>query len=348
MNGGGENPDVTASMQTLVSIPRKPEAVRGVCAVCGSPLVSDPTRKGVNICPQCHTIQKAADREFSPGSVVGDYRILKKLAQGGMGVLYLCCPLNDLSRRVVMKTLRLELGENHEIYARRFKRESELLSRLKHELIVQVYDYWSDESNAYLIMEYIDGDTLEYIRKQDLFVFDEPILIEIMLQLANALNYAWTELKVLHRDIKPSNIMVDKDNYLHLLDFGIAKSLESKETTALTIAGLGLGTPGYMSLEQFRNSSVDCTTDIYGLGATIYFLATGEPPYTGKNASAVFHEMLEHDPVPLHERNPEFSENFSQLIQQTLNRNPKKRPFSWNKLIVDLERVSGGKPPLLS
>ena len=346
MNGSGENPEVTASMPTMVSTPRGQDALRGTCAACGSPLVADPTRKGVNICPNCHTIQKATDQEFTPGSIVGDYRILKKLAQGGMGLLYLCCPVNDMSRRVVMKTLRLELGENHEVYARRFKRETQLLSSLKHDLIVQVYDYWSDESNAYLIMEYIDGETLESIRNKNQFLFDEPTLIEIMLQVADALKYAWDTQKILHRDVKPSNIMLDRNDYLHLLDFGIAKSLDTQETTALTIAGQGLGTPGYMSLEQFRNTAVDCTTDIYGLGATIYFLATGEPPFTGKNASIVFNEMLKHDPVPLHERNPEFSENFSRLIQSTLNRNPKKRPANWQKLIADLQLVAEGKPPL--
>ena len=80
----------------------------------------------------------------------------------------------------------------------------------------------------------------------------------------------------------------------------------------------------------------------------MYFLITGEPPFKGENPSVVFSQMLKHDPVPLHKRNPEISENFSMLIQQTLDRNPKKRPFSWKKLLVNLERVSQGKPPLLT
>ena len=250
MNDSGETPDASAVTQTLVSIPRKESSPRGCCAVCGSPLTSDPARKGVNICPKCHTIQKATPSGFTPGSVVGDYRILKKLAEGGMGILYLCCPVNDLSRRFVMKTLRLELGDNQEVCAHRFKRESELLSRLNHETIVRVYDSWNDENNAYIIMEYIDGSTLEHIRKQNLYVFDEEVVIQIMIVLAEALNYAWEELKILHRDIKPSNIMIDQESHLHLLDFGIAKSLESEEATVLTIAGVGLGTPGYMSPEH--------------------------------------------------------------------------------------------------
>ena len=340
---------VEAPMQTMVSIQGKPEALRGRCSLCGSELVADPTRKGVNICPHCHTIQKVTNTELAPGTVIGDYRILKKLAQGGMGILYLCCRVDDLERRYVLKTLKLELGENHEVYARRFKRESELMARLNHDNIVHVYDSWSDDFSAYIIMEYIDGDTLEYIRLKDLYVFDEPVVIQIMMLLADALNYAWEELKLLHRDIKPSNIMIDRENHLHLLDFGIAKSLNAEEETVLTIAGHGLGTPGYMSPEQFRNASdLNCTSDIYSLGATMYFLVTGEPPFPGKNPNVVFNEMLKRDPIPLHERNPEISENFSMLIQQTLNRNPQKRPFSWKKLMVDLERVADGKPPLLS
>ena len=349
MDDSGKNLGAGGSKKTLVSSPRKTDVSRGVCAVCNTPLIADPDRKGVNICPHCHTVQKAASRDFPPGSVVGDYRILKKLAQGGMGVIYLCCPVNDLSRRLVLKTLKLELGEKQDVYARRFKRESELLSRLDHPTIVRMYDSWSDEEDAFIIMEYIDGHTLESIRKQDLYLFDEEVVIQIMSVLAEALDYAWEELKLLHRDIKPSNIMFDNEGHLHLLDFGIAKSLESEESTVLTIAGVGLGTPGYMSPEQFRNAvQPDCTTDIYSLGATMYFLVTGEPPFTGENPSVVFSEMLKHDPVPLHKRNPEISENFSMLIQQTLDRNPKKRPFSWKKLLVNLERVSQGRPPLLS
>lgn len=294
-------------------------------------------------------VQKAVSRDFPPGSVIGDYRILKKIAEGGMGVIYLCCPVNDLSRRLVLKTLRFEPGDNQEVCARRFKRESELLSKLEHPTIVRVYDSWSSDDSVFIIMEYIDGHTLASIRKQDLYIFDEAVVIEIMTILAEALDYAWEELKLLHRDIKPSNIMFDNEGHLHLLDFGIAKSLESEETTALTITGLGLGTPGFMSPEQFRNATqVDCTTDIYSLGATMYFLITGEPPFDGENPSIVFSEMLKRDPIPLHKRNPEISKNFSMLIQQTLNRDPKKRPFSWKKLLVNLERVAQGRPPLLS
>ena len=107
MDDSGKNLDAGGSKKTLVSNPRKPDASRGVCAVCNTPLIADPDRKGVNICPRCHTVQKAASRDFPPGSVVGDYRILKKLAQGGMGVIYLCCPVNDLSRRLVLKTLNM-------------------------------------------------------------------------------------------------------------------------------------------------------------------------------------------------------------------------------------------------
>ena len=114
MDDSGKNLDAGGSKKTLVSNPRKPDVSRGVCAVCNTPLIADPDRKGVNICPHCHTVQKAASRDFPPGSVVGDYRILKKLAQGGMGVIYLCCPVNDLSRRLVLKTLKLELVEKQE------------------------------------------------------------------------------------------------------------------------------------------------------------------------------------------------------------------------------------------
>ncbi|MBQ9338600.1 MAG: serine/threonine protein kinase [Lentisphaeria bacterium] len=347
MSDGANDPQASAPTRTMVSVRKESSVSRGNCTYCGSPLIADPSRKGVNVCPKCHKIQKAESLVLTPGSVVGDYRVLKKLAQGGMGVLYLCCPLNDLSVRYVLKTVQFGLGEDQDVYIKRFQRETELMMRLNHENIVRVHDSWSDENSAYIIMQYIDGDTLESLRKQNLYLFDEETVIQIMLQLADALNYAWVELKLLHRDIKPSNVMIDKEGYLYLLDFGIAKSLDSPETTVLTVAGHGLGTPGFMSPEQFRNvTQLDCTTDIYSLGATMYYLVAGEAPFTGKTPNVIFNEMLKRDPVPLHERCPEISENFSQLIQQTLSRDPKKRPFSWKKLIVSLERVANGQPPL--
>lgn len=344
-SGNGAN----ASMKTLVSTHSGQNSSSGICcSKCGSEMTADPTRVGVCICPKCHTVQKTSINEIGPGITIGKYKILKKLAEGGMGVLYLCCPTDDFSCRYVLKSLRLGLGEKWDVSIRRFQREAELLSRLDHPNIVKVFDYWADESGAYYVMEYIDGDTLERIRNKNLYDFDEDAAIQIMLQLSEALDYAWEELKLLHRDIKPSNIMLDTEFHLYLLDFGLAKSTED-EATVLTVAGRGLGTPGYMSPEQFRDSrDLKVTTDIYSLGATIYFLVTGEAPFKGNTPNEVFNEMLTHDPIPLHQRDPRISENFSLLIQQTLNKNPLKRPFSWRKLMVNLERVAQGNPPLLS
>ena len=341
-----ENLSASNPTKTLISVHRGtsvPSVVR--CPNCGGEMVPDASSDGGSICPACHTVRKASPPQFTPGSVVGKYRVLTKLARGGMGVLYLCCPVDDLSVRFVLKTLPFDLGEKS-VYIKRFRRESRLLRRLNHETIVRVHDSWSDAWNAYIVMEYIDGNTLENIRKRELYHFDEGTLIHIMRLLADALNYAWKELKLLHRDIKPSNIMIDRKGHLHLLDFGIAKSLESEDSTVLTIAGNGLGTPGFMSPEQFWNTEqLDCTTDIYGLGATVYFLVTGEPPFTGKDPHRIFADMLKKDPVPLRERNPEISENLSQLVQQMLSRDPKKRPPGWDVLKASLDLVANGRTP---
>ena len=336
-----------ASMPTVVSVSCNQDAKREICPVCGETLRNDPTRNGVNFCPKCGKIRKAAPPDIRPGNVIGNYKILKNLARGGMGTLFLCCPRDDLSKRYALKMLRMELGDDQEICIKRFKRESALLSRLNHDSIVKVYESWHDAYSVYIVMEYINGSNLEQLRLQNRYDFNEAVAIQIMSLLADALNYAWEELRLLHRDIKPSNIMIDERGHIRLLDFGIAKSLNSVDTTVLTVHGHGLGTPGYMSPEQFRNTEhLTCTTDIYSLGATIYFLLTGKPPFTGKNPTEVFNEMLSRDPVPVHKINPAVSENFSILLQKTLNRVPAKRPFSWRKLLVDLERVQSGKPPL--
>ncbi len=322
-----------------------------VCPVCGNPLVKEnaAAEGSFQFCPNCRGKAKLKDpSEIRPGDIVGSYRILKKIAQGGMGALFLCCPRNDFVRRYVLKMLCMSQDDDPELSAKRFRREALLLSRLNHESIVKVYEAWDDGLNMCLIMEYVDGYTLEQLRLKNCYDFNEAVSIQIMTLLAQALNYAWEKLKLLHRDIKPSNIMIDDKGHIRLLDFGIAKSMDSTSTTVLTLPDHGLGTPGFMSPEQFHNTSaLSCTTDIYSLGATIYFLLTGKPPFTGKNPAAVLKEMLSHEAVPVHKLNPAVSENFSRLLQKTLSRDPAQRPFSWRKLLANLDRVSSGRPPLL-
>lgn len=317
-----------------------------VC-VCGGPMIYDPVRQ-VLICHSCRKVRLLHKNILTPGQVIGDgtYKILKQLGKGGMGTLFLCCPTDDLSRRLVIKTLRSQLRGNDGYMAmKRLKREAELLCSLHHQNIVEVYGIWEEENGVFMLMEYIQGQNLEEIKQGGDWEFGEEAALQIMYLIADALEYAWDKYRILHRDIKPSNIMLDEKNHIKLLDFGVAKSLDSVETTTMT-SGHGLGTPGYMSPEQFRNQeNLDCTTDIYSLGATIYFLLTGVTPVKGNTALAIFESVLNRVPDPVNVLNPSVSGNMNQLLQKMLSKSPADRPLTWQALKADIQSVMNGNPP---
>lgn len=315
---------------------------------CGGMFLYDAERK-MSICNQCQRVRRTTrNLKLEVGDVVaGKYKLLKLLGKGGMGELFLCAPIDNLNERYALKTLTIAAShKSSDTQKKRMTREAKLLSALDHKNIVKVYDAWEDEYSTYLLMEYINGSTLEQIKLAGEYDFDEATALQVMWLLADALQYAWETQKILHRDIKPANVMIDEWGHIRLLDFGIAKSLESTDTTAVTIQGHGLGTPGYMSPEQFSNQDdLNCSTDIYSLGATIYFLLTGQPPYVGKNVMEIFEKMLNSEPKPLHEINPAISENMSKLVSGMLKLHAYERPFSWKKLKLDIDLVAEGQPP---
>lgn len=318
-----------------------------VC-VCGGSMIYDPVRQ-VLICHSCRKVRLLQKSILLPGQEIGNgtYKILKQLGKGGMGTLFLCCPTDDLSRRFVIKTLRCQLRGNDGYMAmKRLKREAELLCALHHPNIVEVYGMWEEENGVFMLMEYIQGHNLEEIRLGGDWVFEEAAALQIMYLIADALEYAWDNYRILHRDIKPSNIMLDEKNHIKLLDFGVAKSLDSVETTTMTMIGTGLGTPGYMSPEQFRNQErLDCTTDIYSLGATVYFLLTGVAPVKGNTALAIFESLLNRAPEPVNVLNPSVSENMNLLLMKVLSISPADRPPTWQALKADIQAVMSGNPP---
>ena len=277
------------------------------------------------------------------GCVVGNYRVLKPLSEGGMGKIFLCHPLDDFNTRCVLKVLKSEMYGNSS-GKERFRREFKFLSELSHENIVRTYDSWFDEGSGYIVMEYVSGMNISRMVQLQ-YLFTSEYCIYMMSVLADAFRYAWESMKLLHRDIKPSNIMIDDDNVIKILDFGVAKSLLNDDI-ALTMAGSSLGSPGFMSPEQCLDPrNVDCTSDIFSLGATIYYcLSGGHTPFEGRNLADIILAMRKGVVRPLREYNSEVSPNFEELIMATLNRDPEKRPCSWEKLLAGIDSVyHGGK-----
>ena len=206
---------------------------------------------------------------------IGKYRIESLVARGGMGaVLKAVHP--TLKRHVVLKKLTIR---GSSAIAERFKREARILMDFKHDNIVQVFDHFKEGSSYYMVLEYVDGMSLDQLIKKQRSLSSE-LSLTIVLQVCKALAYAHS-MGVIHRDIKPGNILISKKGDIKLADFGIAAS-DDDDDSGLTKEGMTLGTPCYMPPEQIENSkNVDKRADIYSVGVMLYEMVTGKKPYPG-------------------------------------------------------------------
>ena len=224
---------------------------------------------------------------------VGRYKIKSELGRGGMATVYRAFdPISN--REVAIKVLPPEMLHNLVTRAR-FKRELKLIASLEHPAIVPVYDVGGEDNHQpYFVMRYMSGGSLsEMIRKERFSLRDAALIIE---RLASALDHAHSK-GIIHRDIKPDNVLFDASNNPYLSDFGVAKLTEAAVSATDASANEAMGTAAYLSPEQARGEDVDSRADIYGLGAILYEMLTGEPPYQGNTVIGV---ALQHvnDPVP--------------------------------------------------
>ncbi len=198
-----------------------------------------------------------------------------------------------IRRTVAIKTIRKELLENQEASAMlaRFKNEAQAVGRLSHPGIISIYDYGDEDSVAYIVMEYVEGNGLdEYFKRGTRFSIQD--LISLMVQLLDALGFAHDQ-GIVHRDVKPPNLMIMNNGRLKVADFGIARI----DTSDLTQIGMIMGTPGYMAPEQYINSDIDCRADIFAAGVIFYQLLAGVKPFTG-SAELICHKICNEEPVP--------------------------------------------------
>ncbi len=223
---------------------------------------------------------------------LGKYEIRGALGKGAMGVVYRGYdPL--IERVVAIKTIRKDLvdPELAAQYMARFRNEAKAAGRLNHPNIVGVYEYGEDEAVTYIAMEYVDGTGLrEHLNRSASFDFAQ--LVALLTQLLSALDFAHG-MGVVHRDIKPSNLIVTAGGQLKVADFGIARV----DTSNLTMAGMVIGTPSYMSPEQCRGIEADARSDLFSAGIVLYELLTGEKPFRG-NVEAITYKICNEEPVP--------------------------------------------------
>ena len=227
---------------------------------------------------------------------IGPYKILSEIGRGGMGVVYKI-KHPDLDFPLALKVL-LQNDESSNENAMRFYREIELASKLRHPNIVGIHDVGSYNACPYYTMDYIEGQTLDKILKAKIHL-PERFALEIIEKVASGLASAH-KAKIIHRDLKPANIIVDEKNRVYLMDFGIAKCRE-KMFKDLTRTGTIMGTPDYMSPEQASGKirKVSFQSDVYSLGATLYHMLTGKPPFDGESPVDIITNVLTQDVVPV-------------------------------------------------
>lgn len=250
---------------------------------------------------------------------LGKYQIRRELGQGAMGIVYEGFD-PAIQRRVAIKTLKrsnLERTESAEILTR-FEREAQAAGRLSHPNIVPIYEYGQDDGTAFIAMEFIEGRELkDYFDKGERFPIRE--IQRVMGQLLDALDFSHRR-GVVHRDIKPANIILLQDGTVKVTDFGIARI----ESSTLTQAGSVLGTPAYMSPEQFSGQTVDGRSDIFSAGVVLYQFLTGERPFTG-TFSTIMHKVLKENPLPPSELNVQAPRGFDAVVAKALAKRPDER-----------------------
>lgn len=263
---------------------------------------------------------------------IGDYMIDSRLGSGGMGMVYKAKQIS-MHRFVALKVLRENLSTDR-VYLERFFHEVRVMAAMEHPNMVRVYEGGMDKNMAYFSMEYIEG--LDLKRLLDCkYVFSELEVIDVAMQVASALSYAWKKDRLVHRDVKPANIMRLKDGTAKILDLGISKKLSTGagQDVFVTNTGVMVGSPSYMSPEQARsNTDIDFRADIYSLGISLYQLLASVPPYDGKSAVEVVTQHFS-APIPdVRTLRPDVSSRFAQLIKKMMAKEREDRFESWDEL----------------
>jgi WD40 repeat protein len=270
---------------------------------------------------------------------VGDYELLEELARGGVGVVFRARQLS-LGRTVAVKLLLAGLFADPRA-RQRFRTEAQAAARIRHPNVVGILEVGEHEGQPFLAMEYMEGGTLA--RKVANGPLPATVAAAYLAKIARAVDHAHA-LGVLHRDLKPSNILLDAYDEPRVTDFGLAKVLD--DAAELTLPGEVLGSPAFMAPEQAAGRAADVgpATDIYALGALLYHLTTGRPPFASDRPATVLRMVEQEDPVPPRRLNPTVPRDLETVIRRCLEKHPARRYPSAGALAEDLDRFLAGRP----
>src|SRR5213596_3303759 len=318
-----------------------------VCAQCGATVFADAPQ---GVCSAClfkaglASLDNENDEAFAPTIArmlkdFGDYELLEEIGRGGQGVVYRARQ-RSLNRIVALKVIGLAHWAT-EAHVKRFRLEAEAAASLNHPYIVPIYEVGERDGACYFGMGLVEGGQLDAVAKR------EPMPIrhaaELIAKLARTVSYAH-EHGILHRDIKPGNILLDVKGEPHLTDFGLARLAETESTVTRTLEVLG--TPSYMAPEQAvgNNAGVTSATDIYGLGAVLYQLLTGHPPFAGGTTYETIKLVLDTEPRRPRLWNRKIDRDLSTICLKCLEKDPKRRYSSALALAEDLGRWAKHEP----
>jgi serine/threonine-protein kinase len=278
---------------------------------------------------------------LAAGTRLGHYEIRSKIGEGGMGEVYLALD-TELGRTVAIKTLPGALVSDQR-RLQRFIQEARAASALNHPHILTIYEIGTTGATHFIATEFIDGETLRQRISKGMKLADG---LEVAIQTAGALAAAH-EASIIHRDIKPENIMVRRDGYIKLLDFGLAKLTEPSivDSEAPTRAkvdtreGTVMGTPNYMSPEQAQGKKVDARTDLWSLGAVLYEMVTGQVPFAGETPTETISLILQKEPAPLTRYSHEVPAELERIVTKAVTKDREERYQTAKDLLIDLRNL---------
>ena len=285
---------------------------------------------------------KIMGERFLPDSLISHYRILSKLGEGGMAEVYLARDMK-LGRRVAMKFLPLETAADQHA-RRRLVREAQAAATLEHQNICAIYEVGEADGHTFIVMQYVDGATLyKFLQGRAL---DVPTALSLSVQIADALREAHSH-GIIHRDLKPQNIMITPRQQAKVMDFGLAKVVDSAEAveseaktrSLLTTPGTIIGTIPYMSPEQVRGERTDERSDIFSFGVVFYEMLTGYQPFAAANGVATISAILTKEPEPIQQYLPSCPATLERIVRKCLAKDKGQRYQTMNEVAAELALV---------